>query len=59
MDLSPSERGTQWLERLRRFVERYVLPHDAAWHRHAHERRGATDDWFTTPEQLAAPARLR
>ncbi len=32
MDFSPSPRARQWLARLEAFLERYVLPHNAAWH---------------------------
>jgi acyl-CoA dehydrogenase len=35
MDLSPSEHGTRCLARLQQFLDRFVLPHNAAWHRHA------------------------
>lgn len=32
MDFTPSPRARQWLARLEAFLERYVLPHNAAWH---------------------------
>jgi acyl-CoA dehydrogenase len=35
---------------------RVIARHELA---RAHERRGATADWFTTPEQLMAPPRLK
>jgi acyl-CoA dehydrogenase len=46
MDLSPSARGKRWLERLQQFLDRYVLPHNAAWHRHAQdgEHAGFVED---------------
>jgi len=33
MDFTHSERATQWLARLEAFLERYVLPFNAAWQR--------------------------
>jgi acyl-CoA dehydrogenase len=35
MDFSPSTRSLAWLGRLQAFSDRYLLPHNAAWHRHA------------------------
>ncbi|MCC2634677.1 MAG: acyl-CoA dehydrogenase [Ramlibacter sp.] len=35
MDFTPSTRSLDWLARLQAFSERYLLPHNAAWHRHA------------------------
>ncbi|KAB2887465.1 MAG: acyl-CoA dehydrogenase, partial [Burkholderiaceae bacterium] len=32
MDFTPSPRARHWLARLDAFIERYVLPHNAAWH---------------------------
>lgn len=32
MNFEPSTRSTDWLARLQAFIERYVLPHNAAWH---------------------------
>src|SRR5688572_26730582 len=39
MDFAPSARSLAWLARLQAFSERYLLPHNAAWHRHAGEGR--------------------
>ncbi|MGV3572888.1 MAG: acyl-CoA dehydrogenase family protein [Ramlibacter sp.] len=35
MDFQPSDRSLAWLARLQAFSDRYLLPHNAAWHRHA------------------------
>jgi acyl-CoA dehydrogenase len=32
MNFEPSARSTDWLARLQAFIDRYVLPHNAAWH---------------------------
>jgi acyl-CoA dehydrogenase len=41
MDFTPSECSQAWLGRLRGFIARWVLPHNAAWHHHANEGRCA------------------
>ena len=33
MDFSPSARSRLWLQKTEAFFERYVLPHNAAWHK--------------------------
>ena len=37
MDFEPSPNARAWLQRLETFVERFVLPYNAAWHRCAAE----------------------
>ena len=32
MDFSPSATSRKWLQKTKVFFERYVLPHNAAWH---------------------------
>ena len=32
MDFAPSPRAQEMLQRLNAFLERYLLPHNAAWH---------------------------
>lgn len=39
MNFEPSANALAWLRRLEDFLERYVLPHNAAWHRAAGEGR--------------------
>ncbi len=41
VDFTPSDRSRAWLARLQAFLDRWVLPHNAAWHRHAGEGRTA------------------
>ena len=38
MDFEPSPTAQAWLQQLEAFLERYVLPHNGAWHRCAGER---------------------
>src|SRR5205085_796610 len=40
MNFKPSATAQAWRQRLEAFIERYVLPHNAAWHRCA-----AEGDW--------------
>jgi acyl-CoA dehydrogenase len=39
MDFEPSPRTREWLCRLQDFLDRFVLPHNPAWHREAAEGR--------------------
>jgi acyl-CoA dehydrogenase len=41
MDFEPSPRAREWLRRLQEFLDRFVLPHNAAWHREAAAGRHA------------------
>jgi acyl-CoA dehydrogenase len=41
MDFEPSPRAREWLGRLETFLDRFVLPHNAAWHREAAAGRHA------------------
>ena len=38
MDFAPSPNAQAWLQKLEAFMDRYVLPHNGAWHRCAAER---------------------
>src|SRR5512140_3053096 len=38
MDFAPSPNAQAWLQKLEEFLDRYVLPHNGAWHRCAAER---------------------
>lgn len=37
MDFSPSPRAREWHQRLLAFIDRYVLPYNAAWHQAVHQ----------------------
>ena len=37
MDFSPSPRAQQWHARLAAFMDRYLLPYNAAWHQAAQQ----------------------
>jgi alkylation response protein AidB-like acyl-CoA dehydrogenase len=43
MDFSPSPRARQWHARLQAFIDRYLLPYNAAWH------QCVKDDVFPPP----------
>lgn len=51
MDFAPSARSLHWLARLQAFSDRYLLPHTAAWHRHAGE--GRAPPFLEDPKTLA------
>jgi acyl-CoA dehydrogenase len=51
MDFEPSANATAWLRRLQDFIDRYVLPCNAAWHEAA--ARGAFPDFVEDLKSLA------
>ncbi len=74
MDFAHSPRAQDLRQRLEAFMQRYLLPYNAAWHRSVQDgvypppfledlkalaRTGSTAAYFTTPEQLQAPPRIR
>ena len=51
MDFTPSASARAWLQRLEDFLDRYVLPHNAAWH--ASAARGETAPFLPDLRALA------
>jgi acyl-CoA dehydrogenase len=51
MDFEPSPRALQWLARLQAFLDRFVLPYNAAWH--AAAARGEVADFVPALRSLA------
>lgn len=51
MDFQPSPTSQQWLHRLQAFSDRWLLPHNAAWHHHA--RQGEIAPFMPDLRELA------
>ena len=56
MSFRRSERAGEWLRRLESFMDRYLLPHNAAWH--AHAARGEQPGFLAELRALAREEQL-